>query len=218
MEEAIRTGELAQRAFLANLKPGMKEEEVVAKVEEVIRANGIEKRLLLMNSTPEIPWPWLVGKTVIRKPNPVAFSPEFHRTGGYSCQVIRTYCWEEPKGEFKRMWELWEELRRMVPKEFRPGRRITEVATKVENLINEWGFEYFNMGHGLGLHFFEEPAIRPDMEWTIMPNEVHVFHPQIRSKGGAGPVAWVGDMYLVGEDSTRWMTPFLPGLPEMIPE
>ena len=115
------------------------------------------------------------------------------------------------------MWDLCAELRRMVPKEFRPGRRISEVAAKAEDLINEWGFEYFNMGHGLGLTYFEEPPIRPDREWTIMPNEVYVFHPMIRSKGAAGPLAWVGDMYLVGEDSTRWMTPFLPGLPEMIP-
>ena len=106
MEEAIRIGELAQRTFLANLKPGMTEEEVVGKVEDVIRAHGVERRLWLMNSTPEIAWPWLPGGTRIRKPNPVAFSPEFARTEGYAFQAIRTYCWEEPKKEFKRMWEL----------------------------------------------------------------------------------------------------------------
>ena len=220
MEEAIRIGELAQRTFLANLKPGVTEEEVVGKVEDVIRAHGVEKRLWLINSTPEIAWPWLPGKTRIRKPNPVSFSPEFARTEGYAFQAIRTYCWEEPKGEFKRMWELWGELRRMVPQEFRPGRRIAEVAAKIEGVIKEWGFEYFNMGHGLGLHFFEESAISPRPlypDWTLMPNEVYVFHPQIRALGARGPLAWVGDMYWVGEDSTRWMTPFLPGLPEMIP-
>jgi Xaa-Pro aminopeptidase len=217
MENAVRIGELVQRAFLAHLKTGMKEEAVVAKVEEVARSNGVEKRLWLMNSTPEIPWPWVPGKTIIKKPNPVVFSPEFAMTEGYACQVIRTYCWEEPKGEFKRMWELCGEMRHMVPNEFRPGRRIGDVAAKVENLISEFGFEYFNMGHGLGLHFFEEPPIRPGIDWTIMPNEVYVFHPLIRSKGGAGPMAWVGDMYLVGEGGTRWLTPFLPGLPEMIP-
>ena len=108
----------------------------------------------------------------------------------------------------------------MVPQEFRPGRLMTEVAAKIEGVIKDWGFEYFNMGHGLGLHFFEESAIstRPLYpDWRLMPNEVYVFHPQIRTLGAKGPLAWVGDMYLVGEDNTRWMTPFLPGLPEMIP-
>jgi Xaa-Pro dipeptidase len=220
MEDAIRIGELAHRTFLANLKPGMTEEEVVAHVEKVARANGVERRLWLINSTPEIAWPWLPGKTRIRKSNPVSFSPEFARTEGYAFQAIRTYCWEEPKGEFKRMWELWGELRRMVPQEFRPGRRIAEVAAKIEGVIKDWGFDYFNMGHGLGVHFFEESAISPNPlypDWTLMPNEVYVFHPMVRAKGAKGPLAWVGDMYWVGEDSTRWMTPFLPGLPEMIP-
>jgi hypothetical protein len=27
----------------------------------------------------------------------------------------------------------------------------------------------------------------------------------------------IGDMYLIGEDHTEWMTTSLPGLPEMIP-
>ena len=139
MEEAIRIGELAQRTFLANLKSGMTEEEIVGKVEDVVRAHGVEKRLWLINSTPEIAWPWLPGKTRIRKPNPVSFSPEFARTEGYAFQAIRTYCWEEPKGEFKRMWELWGELRRMVPQEFRPGRRIAEVAAKIEGVIKDCG-------------------------------------------------------------------------------
>lgn len=220
MEEAIRIGEMVHKTFLAHLKPGMTEEEVVAHVDKVARANGVERRLWLINSTPEIAWPWLPGKTRIRKPNPVSFSPEFALTEGYAFQAIRTYCWEEPKGEFKRMWDLWAELRRLVPNEFRPGRRIAEVATKIEGVIEDYGFEYFNMGHGLGVHFFEESAISPlplYPDWTLMPNEVYVFHPMVRVKGAKGPLAWVGDMYWIGEDSTRWMTPFLPGLPEMIP-
>jgi hypothetical protein len=50
-----------------------------------------------------------------------------------------------------------------------------------------------------------------------MPNEVYVFHPMIRRAGNKPPLAFFGDMYLVGEDRTKWMTPFLPGIPEMIP-
>jgi Xaa-Pro aminopeptidase len=44
MQEGIRIGELVQIAFLANLKEGLREEEVVAKAEDVIRANGVERR------------------------------------------------------------------------------------------------------------------------------------------------------------------------------
>jgi len=219
IEEAIRISELAQRTFLTNLKPGMKEEVVVSKVEEVIRANGVERRLWLMNSTRDLSYPGLPGDTIIQKPNPVSFSAEFQRTRAYASQSIRTYCWEEPKGDYKRMFELCGEFRRMIPEEFRPGRRMSEVAAKFDSIIEEQGFEYHNMGHGLGLNFVEEPFISPqplNPDWVLMPNEVYEFHPMIRTKDGKGPLAWIGDIYLIDEDSTRWMTPFLPGLPEII--
>jgi len=223
MEEAIRVGELAQKTFLANLKPGMKEEEVVGKVEDVVRANGIDLRLWLISSSPKMAYPDIPGKTIIQKPNPVAFSAEFVRTGGYASQTVRTYCWEEPKGDYKRMWELWKELRRMVLNEFRPGRQVTELGMKVADTVSEWGFECDYFGHAVGLSMSDAPyiSIGPRglryMEWTLMANEVYVFHPMIKAKGGGPPLAWLGDMYFIGEDSTRWMTPFLPGLPEMIP-
>ncbi|MDP7333570.1 MAG: M24 family metallopeptidase, partial [SAR324 cluster bacterium] len=127
------------------------------------------------------------------------------------------------KGEYKRMWELWKELREMIPKELRPGRNLTDVGAKFEDMVNEWGFECDYLGHAIGVAYSEVPYISSGprharyMEWTILPNEVYVVHPMIRAKGKKPPLAWVADMYLVGEDSTKWMTPFLPGLPEMIP-
>jgi len=120
------------------------------------------------------------------------------------------------------MWELWKELRRIALKDLRPGCAVVEFATKIEDMVNEWGFECDYMGHGLGVSFFDPPAFnsRPEREGArsvIMTNEVIVFHPMIRCKGGKGPLAWIADMYLTGEDATKWMTPFLPGLPELIP-
>ncbi len=222
MEEAVRVGELAQLTFLANIREGLREEEVVGKVEDVLRANGVERRFWLMSSSPDLPYPFVPGRTVIKKPHPIAFSAEFQRTRGYACQVTRTYCWEKPKGEYKRMWDLWKELRQMMPGELRPGRRVAELASKIEGVVSEWGFECDYMGHGLGMSFFDPPAFnsRPEREQAplvLLPNEVICFHPMIRAKGGNPPLAWVADMYLTGEGETKWMTPFLPGLPEMIP-
>lgn len=221
MEEAIRVGELAQRAFLENLEPGRTEEEVVGKVEDVIRANGVERRFWLICSNPQLPYPWVPGDSVIQRPNPVAFSAEFQRTRGYACQVVRTFCWEEPKGEYKRMWDLWKELRERVMKEFRPGRSVAELAAGIERTVSERGFECDYVGHGLGVSIFDAPAFNAQQEressQVLRTNEVVVFHPMIKSKGLKGPLAWVADMYLIGEKETKWMTPFFPGLPEIIP-
>jgi Xaa-Pro aminopeptidase len=61
------------------------------------------------------------------------------------------------------------------------------------------------------------PHERDYMEWTILPGEVYVVHPMVRGIGYVPPFTMVGDMYLIGEDGTRWMTTALPSLPEIIP-
>ncbi|MBT7858447.1 MAG: aminopeptidase P family protein [Nitrospinaceae bacterium] len=219
MREAVDIGELALEAFIDNLRPGMTEEKAVAPVEEILRANGVEKRLWLMSSTPEMASPWLPGETIIRKPNPILVSLEFQRSRGYTCQVVRNYCWEEPTGDYKKMFDLWKELRILPSEELRPGRNINSLGQRIKELVRDWGFECSMLGHGLGMDFFEEPAINSgplEEEWLVMTNQVFVFHPQVRPLGGGGPFVFVGDMYLVGEESTEWMTNFMPGLPEMI--
>jgi len=135
---------------------------------------------------------------------------------------VRTFCWEEPKGDYKRKWDLWKTLREMAPKEFRAGRAVAELAQKVEDLVGQAGYECDYMGHGIGVSIYDAPAFnaRPDREsaqWVLKANEVVVFHPMIKTKGLKGPLAWVADMYLVGEKEAKWMTPCFPGLPEIIP-
>lgn len=221
MQEGIRICEFVQIGFLANLKEGLKEEEVVAKVEDVIRANGVGRRFWLICSSSELLHPCVPGDAVIRRPNPVAFSAEFQRTRGYACQVVRTYCWEKPKGGYKRMWDLWKELRQMVVTDFRAGRSVAELAAEVEKTVGEYGFECDYFGHGFGVSIFDAPAFNAQQErdssQLLKPNEVVVFHPMTRSKGLKGPLAWIADMYLIGEKEKKWVTPFFPGLPEMIP-
>jgi Xaa-Pro aminopeptidase len=111
----------------------------------------------------------------------------------------------------------------MIIQEFRPGLEITQAGKKIEDLVNKWDFECDKLGHAVGLSYGDAPYItagpheRDYMEWTILPNEVYVVHPMIRAKGGKPPFVMIGDMFLIGKDSTKWMTTTLPGLPEMIP-
>ena len=220
IRDSIRVGELAQRAFLANLKSGMTEEEVVGKVDDVLRANGVESRVLLISSTP-VTYPYWPGETVILKPNPVSLSTEFNRIRGYASQVVRTYCWEEPKNEQKRVCDLLHTLRLMMLEEFRPGHELTELGARLVKTINDWGFECESLGHGVGLTYFIQPYMSDkypvSTKWTILPNQIIVIHPMIRPKGGGPLMIWEGDMFLAKEDGTEWMTSFLPGIPEMIP-
>ncbi len=223
MGEAIRISDLAHTTFLANLKPGLTEAEVADKANEILTANDIIDRIILIHSRPEAPYPYRPGPTVIKKPNPITFSPEFTRNAGYGAQMIREYWWEKPEGTYKKMFDLWAEMRQMVVREFRPGVEITDAGQKIEDLVDEWGFECDKLGHAVGLSYGDAPYItagpheRDYMEWTILTDEVYAVHPMVRCKGGKAPFTMIGDMYFIGRDATRWMTTTLPGLPEIIP-
>ncbi|MBN1177057.1 MAG: M24 family metallopeptidase [Dehalococcoidales bacterium] len=224
MAEAIRISDLAHTTFLANLKPGLTEAEAAAKASEVLDANDIIDRIVLIHTRPDAPYPYRPGPTVIQKPNPVTFSPEFTRNAGYGAQMIREYWWEKPEGTYKKMFGMWAEMRQMVIREFRPGVEITGAGQMIEDLVGKWGFECDKLGHAVGLSYGDAPYItagpheRDFMEWTILTDEVYAVHPMVRCKGGKAPFTMIGDMYHVGKDATEWMTTTLPGLPEMIPQ
>jgi Xaa-Pro dipeptidase len=223
MQNAIQISDMAHYAFLANVKSGLTEQQVSDVANDVLEAHGIGDRIILIHTRPEATYPNRPGSTVIQKPNPITYSPEFTRNKGYGAQMIRAYWWEEPKGTYKKMFELWAEMRKMIVREFRPGVEITDAGKKVVKLIESYGFECDKLGHAVGLSYGDAPYItagpeeKDYMEWTILPNEVYAVHPMVRCKGYKAPFSMVGDMYLIGKDSTKWMTTTLPGLPEMIP-
>ena len=159
MEKAIHISDLAHYTFLANLKPGMTEEEVAAKANEVLTTHDVVDRIILIHSRPEAAYPYRPGPTVIQKPNPVTFSPEFTRNKGYGAQMIRAFWWDQPEGVYKRMFELWAEIRQTIVEEFRPRVEITDAGKKIEDLVNEWGFECDKLGHAVGLSYGDAPYV-----------------------------------------------------------
>jgi Xaa-Pro aminopeptidase len=223
MEKAIKISDLAHYIFLGSIKSGLSELETNRKANDLLDAKGIGDRIILVHSQPEAVYPNRPGSAIIQYPNPITYSPEFSRNLGYGAQMIREYWWEPPKGIYKKMFELWAEMRKMVVKEFHPGVEITDAGKKVEELVASYGFECDKIGHAVGISYGDAPYITagPDekdfMEWTILPNEVYAVHPMVRCKGYVAPFTMIGDMYLIGKDKTTWMTTTLPGLPEYIP-
>jgi Xaa-Pro aminopeptidase len=224
IRKAMQISDLAHATFLANLKPGMTEFEAAKYGVDVLDSHGVGDRIILIHTRPEATYPNRPGPTVIHKPNPITFSPEFTRQKGYGAQMIRAYWWEEPRGIYAEMFKLWAEMRDMVRREFRPGVEVTDAGRKIVALIASYGFECDKLGHAVGLSYGDAPYITagPDekdyMEWTIQPDEIYAVHPMVRCKGYKAPFSMTGDMYYIGPETTDWMTTSLPGLPEYIPQ
>jgi len=223
MQKAIQISDLAHYVFLLSLKDGLTELEATRASINVLDTHGIGDRIILIHTQPEATYPNRPGPAVIRKPNAITYSPEFTRNLGYGAQMIRGYWWEEPKGIYKKMFELWAEMRQMVIEEFRPGLEITGAGKKIEDLVASYGFECDKLGHAVGVAYGDAPYItagpheKDFMEWTILPGEVYAVHPMVRCKGYKAPFSMVGDMYLIGKERTTWMTTAMPELPVMIP-
>jgi Xaa-Pro aminopeptidase len=159
MQKAIRISDLAHYTFLYNLKDGLTELEATRASIEVLDTHGVGDRIILIHSQPEATYPNRPSPAVIRKPNAITYSPEFTRNAGYGAQMIRGYWWEEPKGIYKKMFELWAEMRQMVVKEFRPGLEITDAGKKIEKLVASYGFECDKLGHAVGVAYGDAPYI-----------------------------------------------------------
>ncbi len=224
IERAMRISDLAHYMFLATLRPGMTEEEAAHAAVDVLDTHGVGDRIILIHSRPEATYPNRPGRAVIHRPDPVTFSPEFSRNAGYGAQMIRAYWWEPPQGIYRRMFELWGEMRQMIQQEFRPGVEITAAGKKIEDLVGQYGFECDKLGHAVGVSYGDAPYItagpheKDYMEWTILAGEIFAVHPMVRCQGYVAPFTMIGDMYLIGQDKTTWLTTALPGLPEIIPQ
>jgi Xaa-Pro aminopeptidase len=224
MQKAIQISDIAHYVFLLNIKDGLTELEATRESIKVLDTHGIGDRIILIHSQPDAAYATRPGNAVIRKPSAVTYSPEFTRNAGYGAQMIRGYWWEEPKGIYKKMFELWAEMRKMTLKELRPGIEITDFGQKIEDLVADYGLECDKLGHAVGVAYGDAPYItagpheKDFMEWTVLPGEVYAVHPMVRCKGYKAPWSMVGDMYLVGKDKTTWMTTAMPELPVMIPQ
>jgi Xaa-Pro dipeptidase len=224
IRQAMLISDLAHYTFLANLKPGMTEQEAAKYAVDVLDAHGVGDRIILIHTRPEATYPNRPGLAVIRRPDPVTFSPEFTRRLGYGAQMIRAYWWEEPQGIYKEMFKLWADMRQMVRAEFRPGVEITAAGQKIEDLVAAYGFECDKLGHAVGLSYGDAPYItagpheKDFMAWTIQAGEIYAVHPMVRCQDYKAPFTMIGDMYYIGEAGTEWMTTALPGLPEIIPQ
>jgi hypothetical protein len=125
--------DMAHYTFLANLKPGLTEEEVSNKAVDVLNSHGIGDRIILIHSRPEATYPNRPGLQVI-KTNPVTYSPNSPKPGLWSPDDPGSDWWEKPKGTYKTMFELWAEMRQNGAEEF-GGVRNNGCRKKIEDLV-----------------------------------------------------------------------------------
>jgi Xaa-Pro aminopeptidase len=106
------------------------------------------------------------------------------QVGGYWAQICRTLVVGEPNPEQRRAFSIFEEAQQAALDFLRPGVDIADVARVQNDVFRKYGFgdytgpQYTRVrGHGLGLHFDENPYLLEDVHYTVKEGMVLIAHP-----------------------------------------
>ena len=172
------------KTFVRACRPGVPQYEITARCEGVVRELGAEDNFMLIASgttdvygmTPPSSRRLAPGDSVLTE-----FTPQ---VDGYYAQLCRTLTVGPPSAEQRRAFAIFLRAADAALAAARPGATAADLACAQNAVFREEGFgEYCTArytrvrGHGLGLHFDEEPLLWEDVDFPLRPGMVVIPHP-----------------------------------------
>ena len=154
--------------------------------------------------------PALPRKVEPGRPVRIAFGPTVE---GYTADVVRTFCLEEPPSELVRLQDAFLEAQEAVLGMIHPGVGVPELLAVVKQIYERRGvLDYWrnNIGHGLGLTIHEPPAIGGVSKATIEEGMVVAIEPSLMVQGFGGYAHC--DVIAVTRTGFELLTPGLRGI------
>ncbi len=184
IERAARIADAAFENLLEDIEPGMKEYEIIARVERLIRKAGGEDNFQILASGegdaramhPPTDRMLKEGDLVLTE-----ISPQFD---GYYAQICRSMVIGDASAERRKAHGILARAQESAIRQVRPGMTASELA-KIENdVFRDEGFGEFvsekytrGRGHGIGLYIDEEPLIAEGNHLPLKQGMVVMIHP-----------------------------------------
>ena len=201
MKETIDLTIKSFEVFGQELKPGITEQEVLAKVDSFLTCNGAQDIFHLILSKPGDIMPFMATDRKIQKGDAVILNTEISGPSGYWCQMVRTAFVGQPTPSADKMYKtLQDYCVNVLPKLLVPGAKCSDIAKTVIKMTEDAGYKmgvYF--GHCQGLDVVELPKIAVNDDTPLRAGMVLVVHPQFVAQDDQETV-WYCDSYLVKED------------------
>ncbi len=197
--------DLGYKAVLDTIKPGMKEQEVVAELEYATLKGGGEYNFTLISSgrygIRENRLPFIHAATmfdkVIEKGDSVAMEIT-PRCNGYWTQLVRTVSVGEKNPELSEMHGVVTGAIKDVLPELRPGNPINAIPKRIRKYAESRGYASgANCGHICGCDLNEE-RLEITNERILLPGMAVIIHPTITAPGLSNSIFW-GETYLITE-------------------
>lgn len=184
IEKAAEIADAAFEYLIQNLRPGIKEYEIIAMAEYKIRQLGGEDNFQLLASS----------KGDMRAMHPASdrslehgdiflteISPQFD---GYYAQVCRTVVIGKISEQRQKAHDILFRAQQKGIENVRPGMTASDLAKIQNDVFREEGFgEYVSekytrgRGHGIGLYIDEEPLVAEGNDYELKENMVLMIHP-----------------------------------------
>ncbi len=171
-------------AFVAALRPGIREYEVVAEVEATIKSMGAQDNFMLFASGGDEVRGMTPPGARRLQPGDMVRTELTPSLDGYYAQICRSAVLGRPREGHLRSFELFNESVEAGLAAVRAGVTAGDVARAENDVFRKHGFgEYTTSkytrvrGHGHGLHPDEIPSLLEDDDTVLEENAVIIVHP-----------------------------------------
>mgnify|MGYP000597031462 CR=1 FL=1 len=212
MRQAIAISETALETLISEVRPGMTERQIAARLEALMLAGGAEGlsfgTLVQTGANSDNPH----GTTTDRAIHAGEFLLIDYgcKVGGYPSDITRTFVMGAPTDEMRRIYETVYAANAAGKAAAQPGVTMGAVDAATRAVIEAAGYgDYFThrTGHGLGLDVHEPiPQIAPRVEDVLEAGMVFTIEPGIYIPGMGG--VRIEDNVLVTADGLDVLTSF----------
>lgn len=191
IRKAVKIQEQAFGQLLTELKPGMTEKQVCARLEYLMREGGADeasfKTIIGAGPNASIPH-YRPGSAKLKKGQAVLidFGARF---GGYCSDMTRVVALGKMPPKVREIYEICREAQLAGIAAIGPGVALRDVDAAARKVIDDAGYGRqfgHGLGHGIGLEIHESPRLSKIAQGVLKPGHVVTVEPGIYLPGVGG--------------------------------
>ncbi|MGH7772671.1 MAG: M24 family metallopeptidase [Candidatus Binatia bacterium] len=192
-----KSAALVDRAFaegIKHIKPGKTEWEIVARMDFILKSNGVEKSFNIISQGPKVDAYVPSGRKI--KKQGMVFTEITANYGGYWTQLARAVSLGKPDKRLVKLHQVAVQAIKEALPYLKPGFKVADSMTVMEDYVKNSGLGCTPVyGHIVGIDMVEDRP-SPQNQTEIVPGMVFIVHPWPILDGSS--LLW-GETYLITE-------------------
>ncbi|MCD6309990.1 MAG: aminopeptidase P family protein, partial [Candidatus Eremiobacteraeota bacterium] len=191
VRKSVSLNDRVFRKILKELKPGITEKEISAKIHYYIESSGGESPSFpsIVAFGPSSAMPHYTPGTRKLKKNDIILIDMGSVFHGYCSDMTRTILFGDVPEKARKIYRIVEKAQKMAISAIRPGVKCSEIDRIARKIIEDAGYgEYFshNLGHSIGMAVHEPPSFSPGDHTILKAGMLLTVEPGIYLTGFGG--------------------------------